>query len=283
MTKEETAVFSRNIFKNVYSDLSLEGKEIRPRGLLVKEIEDYSFTLFPFARFQNFESRNMKLDYLKDEFLWYLKGDRYDTSIGEKAKMWKEIVETDGGINSNYGQYIFNDRCPQFDQVVKILTEDKDSRRASIVILSPQHVFTATKDLPCTYSLNFRIREDHLNMSVHMRSQDAIFGMTNDIPTFSFIHEMVLNALKIKYPDLQYGTYHHSVESFHVYERHFEMLEKLCRPDEKYIPVDCPPISGFGEVLALRNIHLRSEFVRSGEMRYPDEFKFVRWLSERST
>ncbi len=227
---------SGRFFLKIFNDLGREGSLTSPRGQLVKEIEDYSFNLPPFVRFQNFEVRKFNLNYLKTEFLWYLKGDRFDLSITESAQIWKDIVNSDGSLNSNYGQYIFRDGG-QFDRIVQLLAQDKDSRRASIVILNRDHVMSDTKDLPCTYSLNFRIRNNRLNMSVSMRSQDAWFGMGNDIPTFSFIHEMVLNALRRFYPSLEYGNYHHHADSFHVYQRHFSRLDELIYINSNYIDI----------------------------------------------
>jgi thymidylate synthase len=269
-------------FRTIFTRLVREGKYVSPRGQLVLECQDFSFTLPPYVRFQNFDCRRLKLNYMKDEFLWYLKGDRFDTSIGDKAQIWKTIVNKDGSLNSNYGQYIFPSGG-QFDRVVHFLREDTDSRRASMTILSKEHVLSETNDLPCTYALNFRIRNNELRMSVHMRSQDAIFGMGNDIPTFSFIHEMVLSALRAYYPSLSCGVYHHCVDSFHVYQRHFQVLRELTGyslPGEtqayhdcsNYVSVPCPRISGPDEVSFMRSLDFLS---------IPDDFLFCRWLNER--
>ncbi len=254
-------------FRNIFIDVSKKGKLVQPRGQKVLEIENYSYELSPYVRFQNFKSRNLKLSYIKSEFLWYLKGDKYDTSIVEKAKMWKELVNSDGSINSNYGAYIFTNG--QFDSVVKTLLDDKDSRRGSIMILSDSHLLSETKDVPCTYALNFRIRDDKLNMTVRMRSQDCVFGMANDAPAFSFIQEMMLNVLKQKYTDLVCGNYHHSADSFHVYERHFEMMEKIASGDE-YVDVECPKMSGNDEVSFIRNKDFSI---------IPENYAFARWLN----
>lgn len=262
--------FSKEIFTKIFSDLKEKGMYVKPRGQLVIEIENYSYELPPYVRFQSFESRKLNVGYIKDEFLWYLKGDKFDTSIAEKAKIWQSIINADGSINSNYGQYIFAGP-KQFDNVVKILAGDKDSRRASMMILNSSHLISDTNDVPCTYSLNFRIREDVLNMTVHMRSQDAIYGMGNDAPAFSFIHEMMVNALKTYYPNLEYGTYHHFVDSFHVYERHFGMLDKLLQKDEAYVDVDCPKISGPGEV----------DFLLQKTKDQKDNYDFVKWLTKK--
>lgn len=254
-------------FRKIFADLSSKGKCVQPRGQLVLEIENYTYEMPPFVRFQNFESRKLNIKYIKDELLWYLRGDKYDTSIAEKAKIWQGIINEDGSINSNYGQYIFSG-SNQFDNAIKTLVDDKDSRRASMMILRDSHLLSDTKDVPCTYALNFRIRFDTLNMSVHMRSQDAIFGMGNDLPAFSFIHEMMTNALRKYYPSLKYGSYFHVADSFHVYERHFKMLDKLIK-DDPYIPVECPKISGPEEVDFLRKLDFSH---------IPDAFEFSKWL-----
>lgn len=257
-----------DVFRGIFNDVKKRGKLVSPRGQLVLEIEDYNYVLPPFVRFQNFTSRKLSLKYIAREFLWYLRGDRFDTSICEHAKMWSPLVNKDGSINSNYGQYIFGS-TNQFDNVVRTLTKDKDSRRASVSILNSGHLISDTNDVPCTYSLNFRIRNDHLHMSVAMRSQDAVFGMGNDAPAFSFVHEMVYVSLKATYPELQMGRYHHYANSFHVYERHFDLLEKIVAGDS-HTSVDCPRILDHREIDVLRSVN-QSSVVN-------DEFKFTRWL-----
>lgn len=279
----------KKAFDGIFLRLHSEGKLVRPRGLLVREVENFTYTLPPYVRFQNYDARKFNLSYLKREVAWYLKGDRFDTSICAHAKTWRDIVNDDGSINSNYGQYIFrsnvdaskiwakrtfdNQVGSQFDNAVDFLVNDKDSRRASIVILSAEHLLSDTKDVPCTYSLNFRIRDDRLNMSVHMRSQDAVYGMGNDAPAFSIIHEMVMNALKVKYPTIQLGSYFHVADSFHVYERHFGMLEKILEGDS-YTDVVVPRINGPEEV----------KFLTSGfhdvNVVVPQDFKFSKWLKD---
>ncbi len=253
-------------FKQIYTDV-LSGKIAYPRNQKILELENYQYSLEPYHRFANFPpSRKLNIDYVKKEFLWYLKGNKYDTSITEHASLWKSIMNEDGSFNSNYGQYFFGEQN-QFDVVINILKNDKDSRRASILLLTKDHVSSETNDVPCTYALNFRIRDDKLNMSVHMRSQDAIYGMGNDAPAFSFLHEMMFNALKEFYPNIQYGIYTHTTDSLHVYEKHFKMLNDIYESD--YEKIECPQISGFNEVKFLRNLDFNE---------IPAEYLFTKWL-----
>lgn len=271
-----------SIFWNIYADIAEMGTFVRPRGQLVVELENYSYTLPPYVRFPSFACRKLNLGYIKTETLWYLRGDKFDTSILSHAKMWQGLVNQDGSINSNYGQYIFTGP-KQFDNVIKVLRDDPDSRRASMMILGDEHLLSDTKDVPCTYALNFRIRRNRLNLSVHMRSQDAIYGMGNDAPAFSFMHEMMMNALRRYYPTLELGHYHHIADSFHVYERHFPMLKQITGVDvtgdrntaesqDAFEEIACPRISGPDEVDFLRKLDFSS---------VPEQFAFTRWLTER--
>jgi len=257
---------SEDEFREIYFRLKNEGTRCSPRGQPVIEVENFTYELSPYVRFPNFVARKYSEMYVKNELLWYLRANKQDKTIVKHAKMWAELVNDDGIVNSNYGHYVFGQTGTrwfeanwqnQFDNVIKTLTDDKDSRRASIMILNSSHLFMVTKDVPCTYSMNFRIRDNKLNMSVHMRSQDAMFGMGNDAPAFSMFQEMIYIVLRdTTYPELQLGAYHHICDSFHVYERHFEMLEQIISGD-KFQPIVCPKISNIDEVRHLRGtVHL---------------------------
>ena len=234
-------------FKSIYRALYDTGTFVEPRGMKVLELENFGYTLDPYERFANFPSRKLSLDYIKAELRWYLKGDLRDLSICDRAKIWKDCV-TDPGtgprLHSNYGHYVF--RRGGLKYMVEELTRDKDSRRAAIPIYDHTHMFETNRDVPCTMYMSFRIRDDKLNMSVRMRSQDAIFGLGNDAPFFSIVHEMLYVYLREVYPTLRLGTYHHLADSLHVYERHFGLLLDLLT--EQVEPVECPMIEDANEV-----------------------------------
>jgi thymidylate synthase len=251
-------------FRKIYADLAA-GQPVAPRGQDVLELENYTYELPAYARFANFEARKLKLDYIKTELRWYLRANPRDLSIQQHAATWRGLENPDSSINSNYGAHLFGMKLnavsytsraveltdhSQFDSVVEELLRDKNSRRASMAILSRNHVrhLDTIKDLPCTYALNFRIRNNELRMSVHMRSQDAIFGMGNDAPFFSMVQEMVYVSLRdLGYPELKMGSYHHIADSFHVYKRHFNMLNEI-NAGSPFTDIQMPKISGVAEV-----------------------------------
>ena len=179
------------------------------------------------------------------------------------------MVTPEKTLNSNYGAYVFRDR--QLDYAVECLRRDRESRRAVISILNPSHLFTENTDVPCTVSLDFLIRKGKLYCSVVMRSCDAIYGMSNDVPFFSFVHEAVLVSLNEKrWVKLELGILTLFTHSLHVYERHFDMLEKLLT--EKVEPVDCPRLAGKFEVDLLRMGVVPAEL---------EKYPFTGWLHDR--
>lgn len=201
--------------------------------------------------FTNFKARNFNLHYAKREWIWYLGADPYDDSIEKYASMWKKLQQPDGSYYSNYGQYMFGPdpnvtfQTPsQFDYVVDTLKKDEFSRRASMMLLHREHLFGGNSDVVCTYAINFAIEDSRLHMTVMMRSNDVIFGFTNDAFCFSQLYEFVYKRLSDeKYPYLQYGTYTHMANSMHVYQRHFEMIDKIVEdgPDG-FVPVIQPEL-----------------------------------------
>ena len=127
--------------------------------------------------------------------------------------------------------------------------------------MSPRRVALIHDDVPCTYALGFRLRQGRLNMSVHMRSQDLFWGFGNDLPCFSLFHELVAAIL-----GADVGLYCPSVDSLHVYERHWDDLQQIVR-GSPWSPVDPPEIQHDEAVALLR---------REPATRDP----FTAWLSQ---
>lgn len=244
--------------REVFTHIFKYGSEIAPRGQKTLEVENHQLHLGPRQRWCNFEARKLKVEYVRREFRWYLRGDPKDLSIAEVAKLWGSLLNTDGSVNSNYGQYLV--AGGGLEWVISELSRDPDSRRASAPILRQEHLREGVKDVPCTYALNFRVRDNWLNLSVHMRSQDAIWGLGNDLPCFSLFQELVAAVLGVKV-----GRYCQTVDSLHVYERHWDMLQNIAR-SSPWSPVDCPEVAGREEAIGL--------LTGKPELKYP----FTAWL-----
>lgn len=243
----------KNQWLQIYDDLKRKGKLYSPRGQKTLEIENYMFEGDPYNRFANFAERKLSLNYIKKEFLWYLSGDRDNTDIVNASKFWDKIKNSHSPLwNSNYGYYIFKEQQLQycFDQ----LREDKDSRQAVIIINRPDVMMSESKDKICTYSISFRIRNNKLNMSVNMRSNDFILGTQIDYFQFAAVQEILLHLLRARYDDLEMGTYSHKADSFHIYERHFQLMEDILGNNgANYTEIEYPKITSTYEAYELLN------------------------------
>lgn len=230
---------NKNVFLRMYRDVMM-GNIVAPRGIKVREQEDYMMSLdMSDSPLTSFKARKLNLKYAKAEVLWYLRGNRYDTFIEQYATMWQKIRQPEGFYYSNYGHYLFEEG--QIYWVIDELMRDKDSRRASCVLLQRGHMFPTNKDMVCTYGIGFRIRDGRLNMSVNMRSNDAVFGTTNDVFAFSMIYRLVLAVLQQKY-ELRPGVYTHKADSLHIYEHHWAMVEQIMVDSYTgYYDVPIPP------------------------------------------
>jgi len=222
----------------------MKAKEVEIRGQKCRNVRDMALLLdarkCPVTAFR---ARNLNLTYAKKEMLWYLGADPKDDSIEKHATMWKKLKQADGSYFSNYGQYIFDDanQPSQFVYVINTLAEDPQSRRASMVLLQPKHLFRENTDVVCTYALQFTIEDSMLHMTVLMRSNDIVFGFTNDAFCFWNIMALVYAVLLKKYPTLVMGTYTHFAGSMHVYERHYKMLNEIVgEPNGGSFRVDVP-------------------------------------------
>lgn len=218
------AIDNAHAFLHLYRKLKL-GYPIETRGAKCLNLHNCILALHAWESvFTDFVDRKPNLNYAKKEWLWYLGADKFDQSIEQHATMWKKLRQPDGSYFSNYGQYMFHG---QFDYVVETLRKDPDSRRACMTLLQKDHLFEDNIDTVCTYAIHFTIHDNLLHMTVMMRSNDAIFGLTNDAFCFQQLMLFVCAKLKSTYPLLDVGQYLHMANSMHVYERHFEMVDNI--------------------------------------------------------
>lgn len=205
----------------LYHALQTHGTWHSPRGERTLELQNFTYTVAPYVRFNAFVGRNLNLSYIKREMAWYINADPTDLSIAEHAAQWGKIV-LNGKLNSNYGSYWFGPHGALW--VASVLEKDSFSRRAVIPMYGTDidHLDLEAKDVPCTIAIEFRIRDAALHCRAIMRSQDILWGMGNDLPTFSFLHEIVAALLGVPLGNLTV-----SVGSFHVYESRIKMFNAI--------------------------------------------------------
>lgn len=233
---------SKNVatsYKKILKDLLYEPEHISsPRGMEIKEILNCTIEVAnPMENLFENEFRSSPQKYIAAELLWYFSGTKSAAFIEQYAKLWTSIKDEQGNVNSAYGNLIFSEKnehgITQYNWVIETLKKDKDSRQAFMHYNKPRHQHYDNKDQVCTLQSLFHIRDNKLNMTLTMRSNDAIFGFMTDFAFFSVLQYQVYLHLKETYPELEMGSYTHVSHSMHLYERHYELAEKMISKDFK--------------------------------------------------
>lgn len=252
------------------------GQELEIRGQKCRELFDVRLTLEdPTKCLCTSRARQKAFTYAMAELNWYLMGDRSIDYISRHASFWKQIADSSGKVNSNYGWIAFRQKVPapdpniagimnmnagsQFGWALGSLLNDKYSRQAVINYNQPKHKEPFTKDFPCTMMTQYYIRDDELRSITYMRSQDLIWGFTYDITWFAFLQQLMYACLKPAYPDLKLGSYDHHLGSCHVYQRHYGLAKEVLY--EPWMDQELPGVTPcvYADVL---NGEYRSEFMQ---------------------
>lgn len=147
------------------------------------------------------------------ELFWYLSASNDLAQIRHYIQKYEEFAEEDGTVNGAYGPRIFGGSPSQFENVTRMLREKRSTRQAVIQIFDKADVAAKFKDVPCTCTLQFLLRDEVLSLVVHMRSNDAFKGLPHDVFAFTFMQEMHARELGCRV-----GTYKHLVGSLHLYD-----------------------------------------------------------------
>jgi len=239
-------IYSSNSFANVYRDslqdlLNKPEFTASPRGFDIKENLNVTLEITnPLLSTYDNNRRGSQDKYIAAELLWYFAGRNDVEYITKYAKFWESIQNEDGTVNSAYGNLIFTERNEymynQYGWALESLSRDKDSRQAVLHFNKPSHQWPRNRDFVCTMYGIFHIRNNKLDFTVTMRSNDAILGTPTDIAFFTCLQQQMLSHLQVlKYPDLELGKYTHIMNSYHIYDKHFELVEEMLTEEFKEI------------------------------------------------
>lgn len=208
-------IIKTNTMKEAYEQLILKlldeplidgTKELMHCCLSIQHPEINNFE-FPF--------RKISETYANAELQWYWSANNSCQDIGKYAKTWLKLSDDGLTNNSAYG-YILERKYnfDQIQQIIELLRQQPNSRRAVLNISDPTINRITTKDMQCTIALQFLIRDNKLHCTTYMRSNDVYFGLPYDYIYFISIFQYIANKLNI-----ERGSYTHIVTSLHMYEK----------------------------------------------------------------
>lgn len=172
--------------------------------------------------------RKPNYEYIERELEWYKSQSRYVEDIpGDTPAIWKQVSDSNGMINSNYGYLVWSEKNgSQYENVKAELQKNPNSRRAVMIYNRPSmhtdYCADGMSDFICTYANTFLIRDGKLISHYILRSNDAVFGFNNDVHWAMHVQNMLAADL-----DVEVGSLIWTVSSLHVYERHFKFIDEL--------------------------------------------------------
>ena len=203
-----------DVMRWTYKKILGEGEQIYPRKGTAKELTGVVLEISnPLARVSRTETRGRPFSCL-GELCWYLSKTNKLDFIEYYVREYRNYADGDE-IFGGYGPRLFSwKNVNQFGSVVDLLKKKRDSRQAVIQLFDALDLVGDYRDVPCTCTLQFMVRQGQLHLLAHMRSNDAFLGLPHDIFCFTMLQEIMAKTLGV-----QLGTYKHMVGSLHIYDK----------------------------------------------------------------
>ena len=210
------------------------------------------------------------------ELTWNLSGSSSIDHIQYYISEYSKFSDDETSANGAYGPRIFGAEFrgkrqdmdgSQWHRVMTLLKERPGTRNAVIQIFSNDDDCRETKDVPCTCTIQFAIRQGQLQLHTHMRSNDAYWGLPHDFFSFTMIQEIAARELGV-----ELGTYIHSVGSLHLYDDSKE--RKSVTGAREYLaegfhePLAMPPMPSGDPWPAIEELLDAEQELRAGNLNY---------------
>ena len=172
------------------------------------------------------------------ELLWFLKGDTNVKYLQENGvTIWDEWADAEGNLGPVYGAQwrswhgADSKVIDQISEVIDQIKKNPDSRR---LIVSAWNVAELPKMplAPCHAMFQFYVADGKLSLQLYQRSADVFLGVPFNIASYALLLMMVAQVC-----DLEVGEYVHTFGDVHIYNNHFEQVEKQLSREPKSLPM----------------------------------------------
>ena len=197
----------------------------KPRGLKITEKINDSWIIDMDDPIITLPERKLSYSFMFGEAAWMLEGRNDVESVSKYVDGVKRFSDDGETFFGAYGPKIIT----QWSYVVDTILKDNDSRQAVISIWRENP--RSSKDIPCTLSLQFFLREASDELWLHtvatMRSNDAWLGTPYDTFNFSAISFWIALHLNRNGIKCKVGSLNIQAGSRHIYETDFKKLDSL--------------------------------------------------------
>jgi thymidylate synthase len=204
----------REIIKN--------GVTVSPRDKPTIELRDVTLHLTnSIANILVCDVRRPSHRFMVAEWLWIFFGHDDVATIAAYAPVISQFSDDGKRFSGAYGPPV-KDRWPH---LVRLLKRDPNTRQAVIPIYRP--VAEDSKDVPCTLTLQFLLRDGRLHTTASMRSSDVWLGLPYDVFNFT----MLGNIMAAEVGAIP-GEFTIHLASSHLYEVNFDAADRVLRESQ---------------------------------------------------
>lgn len=225
------------LFVTLIHTLVNRGAQVGSRDGATRELIGLTAAFPPQLSWLHDKRRALSPHYAAAEILWYLSGTDRGEMITTYAAQYGRMLQGDGAAYGAYGKRL-TDPFDQIQGAITALKEAPESRRVVSILWRPTDLEAgmdpSIKDVPCTISWQFILRDKMLCMLVYMRSNDVWLGLPYDAFWNCLICRVVAEEL-----GAVPAQYHHWVASTHLYERNVEAAQE-CLADKSKVVVNTP-------------------------------------------
>jgi len=171
------------------------------------------------------------------ELLWFLKGDTNIKYLNDNGvTIWDEWADENGNLGPVYGAQWRSWKGADgrvVDQIVEVIQQIKtnpDSRRLIVSAWNPAEI-PAMALAPCHALFQFYVADGKLSLQLYQRSADVFLGVPFNIASYALLTMMVAQVC-----GLEAGEYIHSFGDVHIYNNHFEQVNKQLLREPKSLP-----------------------------------------------
>ena len=127
------------LFYLLYEKYKQNKFTIDKTGVKTLAVIDYKLSkLDPFQPFLKFNGRETPRAYVEKESKWYNSCSLSISGYVDDVKIWQQVCDKDGFVNSNYGWCIYSkENYKQYNHALNELLNNKDSRRAVMIYTRP--------------------------------------------------------------------------------------------------------------------------------------------------
>lgn len=216
-----------SVWLELLEEIYNEGGKSSPRGQPIKEMLACMAVVDLNRPIVVEPLRELGYKFMAAEAAWIMSGDDRVSTIKDYAKHIANFSDNGETFFGAYGPKITS----QLPYILDKLAEDQDTRQAVMTIWreSPP----ASKDIPCTVSVQWFIRDGEIHCVDTMRSSDLWLGWPYDIFNFSMLTHYLRLCLRDRGIHVKPGTLTLFAGSQHIYERNFDGVEKILTTHRK--------------------------------------------------